>query len=240
MFALQIQRAAEAALRDQLHDVSRALWAAYAAGSVTEAEAEVLSTLIASRQAPAASPAPLQKRVGSKPRTGASIERRRRWAAAGRLPPQVACKFTIAEQAALSVVALEITKRGICRLAIGAVAAIAGVSETTVRRALRQAQTLALLTVEERRISRWRNETNIISITSREWRAWLRLRLPRGGCQFGEGTSTEALNQSRRHPPKRSKEAFGIGGWGNDRATMFDSNIREALFSPKPIPVGRV
>ncbi|WP_331308713.1 hypothetical protein [Methylobacterium oryzae] len=100
-------------------------------------------------------------------------------AAGGYLPPGLASAFTQGEQAVLAVVALEVGKRGACTLALGHIAALAGVSNTTAKRALRQARTLGLVTVEERRLSRSRNDTNVLRVASREWAAWLRLRLPR-------------------------------------------------------------
>ena len=128
------------------------------------------------------------------------MERRRRWAASGRLPPAIAARFTLAEQAVLAVVAVEFTKRGDCRLAVGHIAAVAGVSETMVRNAIRQARTHGLLTVEERRLARFRSDTNIVCIVAREWTAWLRLarsgeratvaRLSGGGCRSPQGTNT--------------------------------------------------
>jgi hypothetical protein len=108
------------------------------------------------------------------------MARRRRWAASGYLPPKLAQAFTPGEQAALAVVALEVGKRGKCSLAIGNIAAVAGVSEKTVKRALRLARTAGLVSVEERRLTRWRNDTNVVKVVSAEWAAWLRLRLPRG------------------------------------------------------------
>jgi DNA-binding FadR family transcriptional regulator len=54
-------------------------------------------------------------------------------------------------------------------------AAVAGVAETTVRNAIREARQLGLLTVEERQITGFRNDTNIVRIVSPEWTAWLRL-----------------------------------------------------------------
>src|SRR5687767_11073492 len=90
----------------------------------------------------------------------ASLERRRRWASAGALPPALASRFTLAEQAVLAVVAAEHQKHGACTLPIGNVAALAGVSETTVRNAVREARRLGFLQVEERRVSAWRNLPN--------------------------------------------------------------------------------
>jgi hypothetical protein len=46
----------------------------------------------------------------------ASLERRRRWAASGRLPPSITACFTLAEQAVLALVAAETARRNDCRL----------------------------------------------------------------------------------------------------------------------------
>ncbi|ACB28284.1 hypothetical protein [Methylobacterium radiotolerans] len=197
MFADEIRRAIEAASRITLPQVTALLWRAYGEGTVTEAEAEALSGLIEARtDAPAArrfspvEPAvfnqsnrpPTQSRavaprraVGSRPRTDTSLERRRRWAASGRLPPGLAARFTLAEQAVLALVAAETTRRKDCRLSIENLAAVAGVCRSTVKNAIREARQLGLLTVEERAITGFRNDTNIVRIVSAEWLAWLRL-----------------------------------------------------------------
>lgn len=204
----QMRRAVEAAAPDRLGEVVSALWKAYGAGGLTDSEVEQLDGLLNARRGaaraapikaqplaavaaqlvPALAPPPLGEgapparehhRTGSRPRKPESMARRRRWATAGYLPPAFAAAFTQGEQAVLAVVALEVGKRGTCTLALGHIAALAGVSETTAKRALRQARTLGLVTVEERRLSRSRNDTNVLRVASREWAAWLRLRLPR-------------------------------------------------------------
>ncbi|WP_083461138.1 helix-turn-helix domain-containing protein (plasmid) [Methylobacterium fujisawaense] len=113
--------------------------------------------------------------VGSRPRTDASLERRRRWAASGRLPPGLAAQFTLAEQAVLALVAAETARRKDCRLSIENMAAVAGVCRSTVKNAIREARRLELLTVEERAITGFRNDTNVLRIVSPEWLAWIRL-----------------------------------------------------------------
>ncbi|MCJ2139432.1 GntR family transcriptional regulator [Methylobacterium sp. E-066] len=240
MFADEIRRAIEAADRITLPQVTALLWRAYGEGKVTEAEAEALSGLIEARtDAPAArrfslappvpsapgdsllhqDPSASRRRsVGSRPRTDASMERRRRWAASGRLPPGLAARFTLAEQAVLSLVAAEVVRRKDCRLAVGHLAAIVGVAETTVRNAIREAVKLGLVTVEERRITGFRNATNIVRIVSSEWTAWLRLArkgsvlnthssLPQGGgCKSPKRTPTQVLDlrDSGKTEPKAS------------------------------------
>ena len=50
---------------------------------------------------------------------------------------------------------------------------------------------LGLVTIEERRLARFRNDTNVVCIVSREWTAWLRLarrsQRPGGGCKSVTG-----------------------------------------------------
>src|SRR5215207_8786654 len=113
MFVEQLRRAVEASPRVELGKVSSLLWRTYAAGHVTEAEASALSEAIEAKKAIPAAQKPVQQRfVGSRPRSPASMERRRRWAASGCLPPQIAAKFTLAETAVLAVVAVEVRRHG--------------------------------------------------------------------------------------------------------------------------------
>ncbi len=76
----------------------------------------------------------------------------------------------------LAVVAAEHVKSGRCTLVLDHIAALAGVCRKTVKNALRAAQGLGLVGIEERRLSAWRNAPNVVTITSAEWSAWLRLR----------------------------------------------------------------
>src|SRR5829696_3400836 len=127
MFVEQFRRAAEVSPRAELPAVSALLWKAYAAGTVSESDAADLSNLIEARKAFPASQKPAQQRFGSRPRSPASLERRRRWAASGALPPALASRFTLAEQAVLALVAAEHRKRGDCRLTNKEIAEVAGV-----------------------------------------------------------------------------------------------------------------
>src|SRR3954469_17644275 len=135
MFVEQLRRAVEAAPRAELPAVSALLWKAYAAGTVNEAEASALSEAIELKRALPPSQKPAQRRLGSRPRSDASMERRRRWAASGCLPPQLPARFTLAEQAVLGVIAAEGVRHGRCTLVIDHIAALAGVSRTTFKSA---------------------------------------------------------------------------------------------------------
>jgi hypothetical protein len=201
MFADELRLAVESAARVELPAVSVQLWKAFGAGQVTEAEAEGLANLIEAKALQTVARPPSRKPLGARPRTDASLERRRRWAASGRLPPKLASHFTTAEVAVLAVVAVEIAKGADCTLAISHIADLAGVGETSVRRALRAAQALGLITVEERRVSAFRNLTNVIRIVSLEWQAWIRLPRSGGGCQGKQGSNTK----DSRSPKKRSQ-----------------------------------
>ena len=143
-FAGEIRRAVMAAPRMKLPEIRPTLYKAFAAGQISEAEAEELDTLINTKAAIPAPEKPVQRRVGSRPRSSASMERRRSWAAAGRLPPALAARFTLAEQAVLAVVAVEVSKRWCCGLTVAHLAALAGCSESSVRNALRECEALGL------------------------------------------------------------------------------------------------
>ncbi len=237
-YADEIRRQAEAAPRAALPEIAKALWAAFGEGRISEAEAETLSVLIEARRTSESHPRAghglnprgtdreevqgeprklieaARRGVGSRPRTDASLERRRRWAASGRLPPGLAARFTLAEQAVLALVAAEVARRKDCRLSIENMAAVAGVCRSTVKNAIREAQRLGLLTVEERQVTGWRNDTNIVGIVSREWTAWLRLArrtLPSGGGVKSVTTTPTQVPESgktRTAAPSRGRSAF--------------------------------
>src|SRR4029453_12586990 len=152
MFVEQLRRAVEASPRVELPTLSSLLWKAYAAGQVTEAEASALSQAIELKRALPPAQKPVQRHFGSRPRSPASMERRRRWAASGALPPALASRFTTAENAVLAVIAAEHVKHGRCTLTIDHIAALAGVGRTTVKNALREAQRQGLPRIEERRV----------------------------------------------------------------------------------------
>src|SRR4051812_3271537 len=107
MFCDQLRASIEAAPRVALTKVSALLWKAFAAGQVTEAEASDLTDPTGPRRPPPAAPKPAQRRSGPRPRSPASLERRRRGAASGALPPALAARVTQAETAVLAVIAAE-------------------------------------------------------------------------------------------------------------------------------------
>ena len=202
MFAEEIRRAVLAAPRHRLAEISAAVWKGYASGALAEDDAQKLAEEIEARKVVPAAAAPC-RRVGSRPRSSASLERRRAWTGSGWMPPAIASKFTMGEAAAIGVILAEVAARGRCELAIGAIAGRAGVCITVVKRALRQARTLGLLHVEARRVARDRNLPNIVKVISRELQLWIRTRA-RIERQGGGGISVPRNTNHLDSSPARS------------------------------------
>ena len=187
MLAHQFHEAVAAARSTAaLDNTARLLWRAHAEAQIADADAEAVAAAVQARRAafsrPAmsvalsqAAPASARRRPPRSPDRQASLERRRRCAASGALPPQLAAMFTVAESAALSVIAFEVRKAGACTLCVDAIAAKAGVSRSSVGNAIRLAERLGFLQRVERRRAGQRSETNILKVASRTWSAWLRL-----------------------------------------------------------------
>ena len=195
MFAEECRRAIAACQRTGLDALSREVWRAYGADVLTETEASELCEAIAARRAPTALAEPV-KRVGSRPRSSASLERRRAWTASGWLPPALAARFTMGEAAAIGVIIAEVASRGRCELPVGAIAGRAGVCATTARNAVREARRLGLIASEERRVTYDRSLPNILTIVSRELALWVRTRArvegQGGGCRTARPTTNHS------------------------------------------------
>src|SRR5260370_5477500 len=133
-------------------EIARLTWRAHAEGHILDADAEAISEALQGRRAAFAARGTQQRALSSpispsarrrpaprSPDRQASLERRRRQAASGTLPPALAARFTTGEVAALSVIARQCQTDGACSLPIDAIAALAGVSRTTTQNALRAA-----------------------------------------------------------------------------------------------------
>ena len=186
MLAAQFAAAAASARTvAALDDVSRLAWRAHAEGYLDERAIAGLTEAAEGRRAilkafsqpkPPRPPAPAAKPSRPiSPDRAASLARRRRLAASGALPPQLAAAFTQGEVAALAVIAREVQRRDGCELPLDAIAALAGVSRTTVQNAVRAALAIGALARQERRRRGRKSDTNILAITDAGWRAWLRL-----------------------------------------------------------------
>ena len=224
MFAEEIRRALPGTPRVRLAELAAAVWKGFACGAIGEEDAQALADEIHARKAIPPTPAAPRKAVGSRPRSPAHMERRRRWTGSGWLPPQLAARFTMAETAVLATIAAEVARRGLCRLTVGHIAVMAGVSRTTVQTAVRQAVALGILTSEEWRLTAWRSAPNTVRIVSPEWRTWLRMRDRKraGADQPGQA---ERLACHRDTSKGRTTVQHGQKGVGSDPRAPFGLQI---------------
>jgi len=195
MFETALTSAIDGAHPRQIDRLSRQLWAAHAAGHIPDGVAQDLAELLHQRRQPAteaqgvlfpiprsstatdrkrawtAFPARLEQRS---PDRQASIERRRRLAASGPLPPAMAARFTVSELAVLRIVGDEILQHGLCDRSLAELAARAGCCRKLAQRVLRIASQDGLVTIERRPRPGRKNLTNVVRIVSAEWSAWLK------------------------------------------------------------------
>ena len=193
------------------------MWKGFAAGAVSEDEAQGLAEMIEARKVVPTAPTGPARRVGSRPRSSASLERRRAWTGSGWMPPAIAARFTMGEAAAIGVIVAEIAKHGRCELYINGIAGKAGVCPSTVRNALRQAKGLGLLHVDTRRVARDRCLSNVVTIISRELDLWVqtRARAERQGgtCKTVLPTTNHILSSSAQ--PAATARKTGTFGKGS-------------------------
>lgn len=223
MFAEQLSQAIGAArTMVTLDDVSRLTWRGLAEGLIEDRDAERLSVAIEAGRAALRgqgrmkppSPSLSRPRPCRSPDKAMSLSRRRQLAMSGAVPGTIAVGFTMGEIAALSVIARECQRRSRCTWFMDKIAAVAGVSRTTARNALRQAQALGLVTVEERRHKAARSDSNVIRIVSPEWLAWLRLG---GGCKKSKATSNEYKSNGESGSKARGRGPSSLVATGPSR-----------------------
>ena len=219
---------------DALDAAARTLWQAVAAGIVADQEAEELGALVDARRTartplsapgnvgalkPLRSPFSTGRATPRSPDQQRSRMRARRIAASGPLPPALACQFTTSELAALAIIGDASSRNGRAMMTHGEVAARAGVSVSTVKRALAEARRLGLVTTQERRRRLAPNLPNVVRVVSAEWRTWLEMRRRReGGVQEGAATGTIL--------PKRLRQG--------QKPTRIRPESREGVPSPRP------
>lgn len=187
MFNDQIEAAIPHASPTALGELSSALWKAHAAGGLLDDEAQRLAELIHARQTvaktlretvgrtahPVGAFAFPPRKVQPPPVRSEAIEKRRRLAATGPMPPALAARFTTSEAAVMRIVGDECRDHGRCDLPLDAIAARAGVRRTTTQNALRLAKRIGMVEIEERRRKGAKNLPNVVKIVDREWRHWL-------------------------------------------------------------------
>jgi hypothetical protein len=203
MFLNALAGAIDAAHPKQIDFLSRQLWQAHAAGHIHDQDAQSLAERLQGRQATLFGLASSQTsaRVQNAPRVflrkpeskspdrRRSIERRRRLAASGPMPPDLACQYTVGELAVLRIVGDEFHSKGTCDRSLAEIAARAGVCRKLAQRAMRMAARDGLITVERRPRPGRKNLTNVVRIISQAWLTWLRHRnhRPSGDPLTGQG-----------------------------------------------------
>jgi hypothetical protein len=225
-----------------IDDLAKNLWAEFAAGRLTDEQAENLAGRIEDRRREIRPQDRTAVRVPDLPRTpksffpqkrgnptspdrAASKARRRRLASSGPMPPALACMYTTGQLAVLRVVADEFRDKGACGLPLGAIAARAGVCVTLARDAIRLAAGDGLLVIEERRQHRAKNLPNRVCVVSREWITWIK-RGPGGGSKF-LGATDMGFSKTGKNGENTS-----IG----ERATRAQHQSESQLRSPQPYP----
>jgi hypothetical protein len=103
-----------------------------------------------------------------------SRQRARMLGGSSSMPPAVRAAYTECERAALTIIARKVKHYGVCDLAVGRIAAKAGVCVRTVQNAVAEAVRQGHLYREERERKGRKNLTSILRIVSREWLAWIK------------------------------------------------------------------
>ena len=215
MLADQFLEAAAAAKNTHAVDeIARLTWRANVEGNLDDLEALAIGEALAARRKAFAAgvglPAPrpalglprAARRPPRSPDRQRSLERRRRQAMSGVVPSKIAAGFTMGELAVLTVIGRQCQRGGACTLHIDALAALSGTCRTTVKNTLRAARAGGLLLVRERRVPGRRSGTNVVTVISREWSAWLRL---------GGGVGGKKLPPTRDQDSKTSESGVRSG-----------------------------
>lgn len=226
MFQSALSRAIDAAHPRQIDQLSRTLWQAHAAGHLGDDQAQALAERLHSlrnrggvaqgalfpfagtdtparrQNAPTGFPRRLEQRS---PDRQASIQRRRRLAASGPMPPAMAAAYTVGELAVLRVVGDEVVAHGACDRSLAELAARAGVCRKLAQLTLRLAARDGLVTIERRPRPGRKNLSNVVRIISAEWSAWLK-RGARRMASFGK------VQGEKIYPPRAPDLERGLAG----------------------------
>lgn len=116
-----------------------------------------------------------------------SKRRRQMLAAMAPMAPAMMAQLTPSQQAYAKFIADETIRTGDCRLSLDEIAARCGMCSKTAQRAQQRLRQLNWVHVEYRPIHGRKHDTNVVTITSIEWRTWIALgktpsRLGRQNC----------------------------------------------------------
>jgi len=174
---------------DALDQFARTIWHGFGAGAVSEDDAATLQALIDRRRPLAIGRggvgaralgkfasrfAPRQSRRLTDQQKQAARERRRSLASSSPMPWGLCNKFSESLRAVLAIIGGEVKYSGNCDLAIDHIGALAGVCRSSVQAAIHEARRLGLIRVTERPQPGRKNLTNVITVISKEWLAWIK------------------------------------------------------------------
>ena len=172
-----------------LDEAARQLWKGNGEGWISDSEATYLSYAIERRRPLGRRTAPghashvgkasgrvlsrlVSRQRQRSPDRKASRDRRRTLGGSSALPDNLRHHYTEGQRAVLCVVALEVKRHGVCDWPIDKIAAVAGVGRTTVQTTMHEARRLGHITITERPRRGCKSLTNIVRISSQEWRTW--------------------------------------------------------------------
>jgi hypothetical protein len=168
------------------------MWRGYGEGVISEDDAAFLQSCIdrrrplarnTARTAPGRAIGRLAGGIGSRllprqhprsPDRKASRDRRRMLGGSAVMPPNLRHHYTEGQRAVLCIVAGEVKHHGVCDLPIDKIAALAGVCRTLVQNTMHEARRLLHIRITERPRTGRKHLTNLVEITSPEWRAWIK------------------------------------------------------------------
>jgi hypothetical protein len=172
---------------DDLDRLVSDIWRGYGVGAINDDDASFLQSYIERRRPLACGRRGIGGRGVAKlvsrfvPRQRArsydrqaSRERRRTLGGSAVMPPNLRCHYTEGQRAVACILAGEVKHHGLCDLAIDKIAALAGVSRTTVQTTLHEARRLGHIKVTERPQPGRKNLTNVVHIMSAEWLTWIK------------------------------------------------------------------